>query len=410
MAGTLPQIVCARVLQGLCGAALVPMSQAVLLDINPPSRHARAMAVWMLGVIIGPILGPVLGGWLTENYSWRWVFYINLPVGIISFIGISTYMSETRTQKSRFDVFGFASLSLAIGALQLMLDRGQLMDWFNSPEICIEAAVSGLSFYLFVVHLLTGDKPAFVSTALFKDRNFAMGNICVFIVCVVMFSSLALLPSLLQVSMNYPVSLAGWDMAPRGLASMLVTVIVIRFLSKVDPRYVVGIGLTLTAVSLLMMCGFYLQMDDSLLIQATLVQGLGVGMVFLTLSAVTFATLAPQFRNEGTAIFSLMRNLGSSVGISAVETLLTRNTQIMHSRLAEQITPFGDVLHLRAAPALMSPQALSMLNAKITGQAAMIAYNDDFKFMLVLTLLALPLVLFLRHGKPAAPAEAVGIE
>src|ERR1700676_562994 len=182
LAQSLPEIVIARLLQGLCGAALIPMSQAVLLDINPPERHAKAMALWVTAVTIGPILGPALGGWLTENYNWRWVFYINVPFGILSFLGILTFMPETQLRKSRFDFLGFTALSLAIGAFQLMLDRGQLKDWFSSTEIWVEAIVAGISFYLFVVHMFTTSKPTFVSAALFKDRNFVTGNVFIFIV------------------------------------------------------------------------------------------------------------------------------------------------------------------------------------------------------------------------------------
>ncbi len=204
------------------------MSQAVLLDINPPERHAKAMAIWVMGVTIGPILGPALGGWLTENYNWRWVFYINVPFGILSFLGILSFMPETQIRRSRFDFFGFTMLSLAIGALQLMLDRGQLKDWFNSTEIWIEATVSGLAFYLFVVHMLTTSKPAFVSPALFKDRNFVTGNIFIFVVGVVLFATLALLPPMLQDLLNYPVVLTGLVTAPRGIGTLAAMFIVGR--------------------------------------------------------------------------------------------------------------------------------------------------------------------------------------
>src|SRR5208282_4063664 len=210
LAQSLPEIIAARLLQGLCGAALIPMSQAALLDINPPAQHAKAMAFWVMGVTIGPILGPALGGWLTENYDWRWVFYINVPFGILSFIGILAFMPETQLRKSRFDFFGFTALSLAIGALQLMLDRGQLKDWFNSSEIWVEAVIAGVSFYLFVVHMFTTTKPPFVSPAMFKDRNFLTGNVFIFIVGVVLFATLALLPPLLQNLMNYSVVLTGY--------------------------------------------------------------------------------------------------------------------------------------------------------------------------------------------------------
>src|ERR1700682_2712572 len=316
LAQSLPEIVLARLFQGLCGAALIPMSQAVLLDINPPERHAKAMALWVMGVTIGPILGPALGGWLTESYNWRWVFYINVPFGILSFLGILTFLAETELPKAGFDFFGFTALSFAIGSFQLMLDRGQLKDWFSSTEIWIEAIVAGLGFYLFVVHMLTTSKPAFVSPALFKDRQFVTGNVFIFVVGVVLFATLALLPPLLQDLMNYPVVLTGLVTAPRGIGTLAAMLIVSRLIGRIDTRLIIVTGLAITALSLWQMTGFYLQMDTSMVIWTGLAQGLGSGMVYVPLATVAFATLAPAYRNEGTAFFSLIRNIGSSIGIS----------------------------------------------------------------------------------------------
>jgi MFS transporter, DHA2 family, multidrug resistance protein len=406
LAQTLPEIVAARLLQGLCGAALIPMSQAVLLDINPPEDHAKAMAIWVMAVTIGPILGPALGGWLTEHYNWRWVFYINVPFGILSFLGILSFMPETQIRKSRFDFFGFAALSVAIGSLQLMLDRGQLKDWFSSPEIRVEAIVSGTAFYLFVVHMLTTTKPAFVSPALFKDRNFLTGNLFIFIVGVVLFATLALLPPLLQDLMNYPVVLTGLVTAPRGIGTLLAMIIVSRIMGKIDTRLIIATGFGLTALSLWQMTGFYLQMDIAPVVWSGFAQGIGTGFVYVPLAAITFATLSPRYRNEGTALFSLIRNLGSSIGISAVETFLTRGTQTMHARLAEQVTPYGHTL----GPHASTPQGLAMLNHMVTEQAAMIAYNNDFMLMMILTLCAVPLVMLLRSGRKQATDEMVMVE
>ena len=410
LAETLPEIVLARLAQGLCGAALIPMSQAVLLDINPKENHAKAMAIWVMAVTIGPILGPALGGWLTENYNWRWVFYINVPFGILAFLGILTFMPETRLRKSRFDFFGFAALSVAVGAFQLMLDRGQLKDWFASTEIWIEATVAGLALYLFVVHMLTTTKAPFISPALFKDRNFLTGNFFIFVVGVVLFATLALLPPMLQDLMNYPVVLTGLVTAPRGLGTLAAMLIVGRLMGSVDTRIIIATGFALTAFSLWQMTGFCLQMGTASVVWSGLAQGLGTGFVYVPLAAITFATLSPRFRNEGTAVFSLIRNIGSSVGISVVTTLLTRNTQLMHSRLAEQVTPFSGVMPAQAPGALTSASGLAALNATVSSQAAMIAYNDDFKLMMMLTLCAVPLVMLLRRGAAAREAAPVAIE
>jgi MFS transporter, DHA2 family, multidrug resistance protein len=409
LAQSLPQIVAARLLQGLCGAALVPMSQAVLLDINPPAHHARAMAIWVMAVTIGPIVGPALGGWLTENYNWRWVFYINVPFGILAFLGIASAMSETAIRRSRFDFFGFTALSIGIGALQLMLDRGQLRDWFSSKEIWIEATIAGTALYLFIVHMLTTAKAPFVSPSLFKDRNFLTGNVFIFIVGAVLFATLALLPPLLQDLLNYPVLTTGLVTAPRGLGTFCAMFIVGRMMGKVDTRLIIAIGFALTAFSSWQMAGFDLQMDSGIVIWSGLAQGLGTGFVYVPLAAVTFATLSPALRNEGTAIFSLTRNLGSSIGISIVETLLTRNTQIMHSTLAEHVTRFSPALRAQVPNGLPTMQTLAALNASVTQQASMIAYNNDFKLMMVLSLASIPLVLLLRKGR-AAKAEPMAIE
>ncbi|HSY95281.1 MAG TPA: DHA2 family efflux MFS transporter permease subunit [Steroidobacteraceae bacterium] len=401
LAQSLPQIVLARLLQGLCGAALVPLSQAVLLDINPPARQARAMAVWVMGVTLGPIIGPALGGWLTEDYNWRWVFYINVPFGILAFLGSLSFLPEGPIGKSRFDFFGFAVLSLGIGAFQIMLDRGQLKDWFSSMEIWVEAAVAAVALYLFVIHMLTTTKTRFVSPALFKDRNFITGNLFIFIVGAVLFATLALLPPLLQDLLNYPVVTTGLVTAPRGMGTLVAMFIVGRMMGKVDTRLIIGTGFALTAMSCWQMTGFDLQMDSSKVVWSGISQGLGTGFVYVPLAAATFATLSPALRNEGTAIFNLIRNLGSSIGISVVNTLLTRNTQIVHSTLGERVTRYSPLLHAPLPGGPASLRSLAGLNATVTEQAAMIAYNNDFQLMMVLSLVAIPLVLLLRKGAVA---------
>jgi MFS transporter, DHA2 family, multidrug resistance protein len=406
LAQSLPQIVLARLVQGLCGAALVPLSQAVLLDINPPERHARAMAVWVMGVTLGPIIGPALGGWLTENYNWRWVFYINVPFGILAFLGILRFLPEAPISKSRFDFFGFSALSVGIAAFQIMLDRGQLKDWFSSTEIWIEATVTVVALYLFIIHMLTTTEQRFVSPALFKDRNFLTGNVFIFIVGAVLYATLALLPPLLQDLLNYPVVTTGLVTAPRGVGTLAAMFIVGRLMGRVDIRLIIGTGFALAAVSSWQMTGFDLQMDSSTVVWSGLFQGVGVGFVYMPVAVTTFATLTAAVRNEGTALFSLTRNMGSSVGISVVVALLTRNTQIAHASLAQHVTPFQRAF----AGGAPSSHTLAGLNAAVTQQAAMIAYNDDFKLLLALSLAAIPLVFLLRKVGRAAPSEPIAIE
>jgi DHA2 family multidrug resistance protein len=407
-AQSLPQIVLARLIQGLCGAALIPLSQAVLLDINPPARHARAMAVWVMGATLGPIVGPALGGWLTEDYNWRWVFYINVPFGILAFLGIMSFLPEGAMRKSRFDVFGFAALSVAIASLQVMLDRGQLKDWFSSTEIWIEAIVSAVAFYWFVIHMLTTTERRFVSPALFKDRNFLTGNVVIFVVGAVLYATLALLPPLLQDLLNYPVVTTGLVTAPRGAGTLAAMFIVGRLMGKVDVRLIIATGFGLSAVSSWQMTGFDIQMDSTMVVWSGILQGLGTGFVYVPLAAATFATLTPALRDEGTALFSLTRNLGSSIGISVVNTLLTRNTQIMHATLGEHVNRYSPLLRAQMPDGAPSLRTVAGLNARVTEQAAMIAYNNDFKLMLLLSLAAIPLVFLLRKG--GRSAEPVHIE
>ncbi len=403
LAQSLPQIVLFRLLQGLSGAALVPLSQAILLDINPPERHARAMSVWVMGVTVGPILGPALGAWLTDNYSWRWVFYINVPIGLISFLGLSSFLSESKLTRSTFDFMGFTSLAIGIGALQLMLDRGQLLDWFSSAEICIEALIAVVALYLFVVHSMTTREP-FVNFKIFKDRNFLVGSIFIVIVGVLLFANLALMPPLLQDLLDYPVMTAGLLTAPRGLGTLAAMLVIGRLLRIMDARWVIALGLAVTCVSMWQMTGFYIGMDDSLVAWSGFIQGIGMGLAYVPLATVAFATLAPQLRNEGTAVFNLLRNIGSSIGIAGVQAVFIRNAQIMHARLAEHITPYG--VHGQNIGDLSSTAGLAAVNGRVTQQATMIAYNNDFKLLLVLSALAIPLVfIFRKPGTHTAPAS-----
>ena len=405
VAQSLGQIVLFRFLQGLAGAALVPQSQAVLLDINPPERQGRAMATWVLAVVVGPAVGPVLGGWLTDNYSWRWVFFINVPFGILSTLGLLSSLRESKKPPATFDFFGFATLSLAIGAFQIMLDRGQLQDWFSSREICVEAALAALAFYLFMVHTLTA-RNSFVSPGMFRDRNFGVGCVAIFTFGVVLFSTLALLPPMLQDLLGYPVVTTGWVTAPRGVGTLIATVVTGRLIAWVDARLLIGAGIALTAASTWRMCGFSPIMDGRIVMWSGFIQGMGIGLAYAPLTTVCFATLASKFRSGGTSMFNLVRNVGSSIGIAVVQALLTRNTQIMHSRLGEHISVFGGQMRPVAPYSFSTPQGLAALNASVTRQAQMIAYINDFKLLLVLCLAVFPLVLLLsppRSGTGGGP-------
>lgn len=409
LATTLPQIVFFRLLQGVGGAALVPLSQAVLFDINPPKEFGRAMSIWGIGVTLGPILGPALGGWLTDNYSWRWVFFINLPVGILAYLGLLTTMPESRNaQSSRFDFFGFTTLSLGVGCLQTLLDRGQTKDWFSSPEIITEAVIGGVAFYLFVVHMFSSTRP-FLNPVLFKDRNFVASNIFILMIGVVLFATLALLPPMLQNQMRYPVVLTGLITMPRGIGTLFGMLVIGRLIKHFDPRLLMAVGLAMTAFSLWQMTQFSLTMHYEPVVWSGIIQGVGVALVYIPLSMVAFTTLPASLRNEGTSFFNLLRNLGSSVGISIVMFLLTQNTQKVHAALVNDITPFNMATNPAAAGInIHSTGSLLALNGMITNQAAMIGYLDDFKLMMVLTLVTIPFLLLIRNAKaPAGNAPVV---
>ena len=398
IAMSLPEMVLFRVLQGLFGASLVPLSQAVLLDSYPKEKHGSAMAMWGVGVMVGPILGPVIGGWLTEAYNWRWVFYINVPIGILTFFGLSACLSETPVRKGGFDWFGFAMLSLAIGSFQMMLDRGEQLDWFSSTEIVIEAVLAALAFYLFLVQTFTVKNP-FIDPAIFKDRNLSVGLCFIFVVGIILLASLALITPYLQNLMGYPVITAGLVLAPRGIGTMLAMMVVGRIINKVDPRALLVLGLLITAEVLWEMTRFTPSVSEATLIRTGVMQGAGLGFMFVPLSTITFATLPSHLRTQGTALYSLMRNIGSSIGISLVIFLLTRNTQLVHAELAGRVTPFNDALG-QAGPShfwnLATTVGKAALNAEVTKQASIVAYANDFKLMMLVALVALPLVLLLK--------------
>lgn len=411
-AQSLPEIVVFRLLQGVFGASLVPLSQSVLLDTYPREQHGRAMAMWGVGVMVGPILGPTLGGWLTEYYNWRWVFYINLPFGLLAWLGLATYVRETAIDRSRrFDLLGFAMLSLGVGALQMMLDRGESLAWFASPEIVIEAMLTGLFLYLFVAHMFTHPAP-FIEPGLFRDRNFSIGLVFIFIVGIILLATMALLPPYMQQLMGYPVIDVGLLLAPRGIGTMIAMFMVGRVSGKLDPRYLIFSGLVLTSFSLWQMTHFTTDVTAWEIVHTGVTQGFGLGLIFVPLSTITFATLAPHFRNEGTALFSLMRNLGSSIGISLVMTYLSQHIQTNHAALADFLTPFSLGLR-RAVEAgaynLTTPHGLAALNDEVTRQAALLAYLQDFRLMMWITLAPIPLILLLR-GPSKSPRAAADEE
>ncbi|SLN24281.1 DHA2 family efflux MFS transporter permease subunit [Oceanibacterium hippocampi] len=399
-AASLSEIVLFRMLQGAFGAALVPLSQSILLDTYPREKHGGAMAIWGIGVMIGPILGPTLGGYLTEYYNWRWVFYINLPFGILALLGIFAFVPATPKDSSRrFDLFGFALLSLAIGALQMMLDRGESQDWFSSPEIVIEAVLAGLFLYMFIVQMYTARNP-FIEPGLFRDRNFTVGLLLIFVVGIVLLATLALLPPFLQNLIGFPVLTTGYVLAPRGFGTMVAMMLVGRLIGRVDPRLMILLGIGLTALSLAEMSRFTIDVPVHLIVWTGIIQGFGLGFIFVPLTTTAFTTLEQRYRTEGTAMFSLMRNIGSSIGISIVFTLLSQNTQANHAGFAALMTPFRDAMLYPFTPRAWNwhtTEGVMALNGEVTRQAATIAFLGDFTLMMWVMLGAAPLLLLMRR-------------
>ncbi|MGH7055760.1 MAG: DHA2 family efflux MFS transporter permease subunit [Stellaceae bacterium] len=409
-ATSLTELVVYRALQGICGAGMIPLSQAVLLQTYPVEEHGHAMAIFGMGTIVGPITGPVLGGWLTQNYSWRWIFYINLPVGIIAAIGILLFIRDTRrAHREAFDFFGFIALSIAVGAFQIMLDRGETKGWFGSTEIWIEAGIAAVAFYLFIVHSLTMTGASFFNRDLLRSPNYVAGVVVMFFLGGIMNATLALVPTMLQSLMNYPVLTAGLVTAPRSIGSMIAMFFVARVINRIDGRLLILFGLAMTAAAQWQMSGFSLGMGMEPVIVSGLTQGFGIGCIFVPLNTLALSHLPRHILTQGTALRSLVRNVGGSIGIAVFEAQLVQNTQIVHSRLVQGLRPDNPLAHPPFMPApysLSAPGGIAALNAEVTRQAAMVAYIDDFKMMMILALCSMVLLLLLRRRRPVAAAAA----
>ncbi len=408
IATSLEEIVLFRILQGLCGAALVPLSQSVMLEIYPAEKRGSAMALWGMGVMIGPILGPTLGGWLTESLSWRWVFYINLPVGILAFLGLSAFLPEKiRDPHARFDWIGFGALSIGIGALQMLLDRGEQQDWFGSTEIIIEAILAGLGIYLFVVHMITAKKP-FINPRLFKDANFVSGLLIMFTIGMIMLSALALLSPYLQNLADYPVLVAGIIVAPRGIGTMVAMMLAGRLVSRFDSRPLMLAGMLTLAFGLWESAQWTPDVDAWTVGIICAVQGFGLGFIFIPMNAMAFSTLAADLRTEGASLFALIRNVGSAIGISITFFLLAQNTQIAHAGLAAGVSSFNRLFSdpdIEKFWNLGTAAGRMAVNAEVTRQAEIIAYVIDYRLMFIVTILSIPLLLIIRKPRRKAPVD-----
>ncbi|KQU99659.1 DHA2 family efflux MFS transporter permease subunit [Devosia sp. Root105] len=405
IATNLAQMVAFRVIQGVCGAMLVPLAQATMMDINPREQLGQAMAIFGAGIMFGPIIGPTLGGWLTETFNWRAVFLVNLPVGIVAFFMLAALMPNTVIKIRKFDFFGFGMLALAVASLQMLLDRGQGVGWFDSAEIWLYLllAISGL--WVFIVHCLTAENP-FMDMAMFKDRNLVTGLVLIFITGITLFSGLALLPPMLQNLMGFPVIETGLLMGPRGIGTMVSMIVVGRLVSKYDPRLLVVGGTLLMGYSLYMMTEFDIVMGSGPILISGFLQGIGMGFVFVPLNSLAFATINAKYRVDATAMFSLIRNVGQGVGISVVTTILAQMQVVNYGELAERITLDSGPLRDFAAAYGGFANVVGTIHGMITQQAAMLAFLDDFHLMMILTFVSLPIVFLLRRPKAAKPMTA----
>lgn len=383
----------ARLLQGISGAGLIPLGQATLLDANPPERQGQAMAMAGMGAMLGPLVGPSLGGWLTDMISWRWVFLINIPVGLLTVAAMSASMIEVRGSKTgRFDMFGFATLSIFLAAFQLMMDRGQQLDWFDSTEIVIEACIMSMAAWFVVVHMFTA-RDTFVRAEIFTDRNFSLGSLISAAIGVIVFATVPIVAVMMQTSLGYSAFHAGIVNIPRSIGTIMGLVIVARAMGKVDARVLLGIGLAISAWSLHIMAGISLAVDETPLIVSGFLHGFGGGIMIAPLSTVVYSTLPIAFRNEGAAIYALARSMGNSIGISVLQLLAIRNAAAVRARLTEGIRPDNPVIQT-GMPDLGFGEiaSLSRVAGEISRQAVMVATVGVLWLTCIIAVLTIPIV------------------
>jgi DHA2 family multidrug resistance protein len=399
-ADSLDEMILFRLFQGVFGAALAPLSQTVMLDLYPPEKRGQAMATFGIGIMLGPILGPMLGGYLTDAYSWRWVFYVNLPFGLLASAGLWLFFKDSdRDSSLKFDWSGFAFMALGVGALQLMLDRGTSQDWFSSTEIVIECTLVCLGLYLFLVHMWTAEN-TFLQKAIFRDRNFMLAQVLMFVVGAVLLASTALMPPFLQTLSGYSVLQSGLLLGPRGLGTIVALLITGRIANHVDPRWQMTVGATAMAWSLWQMSQWTPSIDQAHLLFVTVVQGFGLGFVFSPLQLVAFATMPGRYRTDGTSMMNLIRNIGAAIGISITTTILSNSMQAMHASLTRFATPFNRALGVNAQSMFYNlnlPTGKAMFNGAIQIRAAIDAYANDFLFMFWITLIVFPVIWMIRR-------------
>jgi MFS transporter, DHA2 family, multidrug resistance protein len=411
MAPNLPFLIVARVLQGIGGGAMQPIAQAVLLESFPPAKRGVAMATYGMGVIVAPILGPTLGGWITDNYSWRWIFYINVPVGIFAvmmaqaFIEDPPYIKHAKVES--VDIMGFSFLSIWLGTLQVILDKGQQEDWFSSTWIVWFAVVSIVCFFAFIIRELRTDHPI-VNLRVLKNRNFVAGVILITCLGAVLYGTTAALPIFLQTMMGYPALQSGYALSPRGMAALITTFVVGRLIGKVPNRILISIGFVLLALSSFWLGQINMQISVWSIIWPSVLNGVAISFIFVALTTSAMGHLRQDQMGNATGIYNLMRNLGGSFGIAAVTTIIARRAQVHQALMVGHMTPYDPAYtqQLAAAQHALTPtsgswlaqeQAQGLLYNSLLQQSSLWAFVENFRLFGVLCLVCLPLVLLFKR-------------
>lgn len=400
----LVEIVAFRLLQGVFGAALVPLSQAIMADAYPPSERGKAMSLWGLGVMVGPVLGPTLGGWLTDVSSWRWTFYINVPVGLLSLFLAYQFVPDTLRKSRRVDWTGFGLLSTGIAGVQYFLDRGNQQDWFAARDIQISAVLGVLGLVAFLAYAMRRQSPAVLDIRIFRDRNFATACLLMLVTGVGLFGGLVVQPILLERLLDYPIVTAGLVMAPRGLATALSMLAVGPLVGRIDARVLIAVGICISAVGSYAMTFYSLDISPIWVIVPMFVQGIGMGLIFVPLATLAYATLDRARSAEAAGIYSLVRTMGGAIGISVVSTVLTRQTQVLWNEIGGHINRYNPALQgyfdrLHLAPT--DPHTIAILARQLGVQAEMTAMLDVFKLITWSFILMLPLLFLLRRDRAA---------
>jgi DHA2 family multidrug resistance protein len=420
-ATSLGMLLFARVLQGAGGGALQPIAQAVLLESFPTEKRGSAMAVYGMGIVVAPIIGPTLGGWITDNYSWRWIFYINVPIGILAVLMANTFIEDPpyiRNQKpGRIDYIGFGLMALGLAALQIVLDKGQEDDWFSSTFITWATVFAVVTLAAFIIWELSVKEPI-VNLRVLSNRNFAVGTALIAAMGVVLYGTTALLPLFLQTLLGYPALQSGLAVSPRGIGAVVSMLIVGRLIGKIDGRYLVMFGFGVMGLATYLLVDINLTISMGSIVWPQVISGLAIGFVFVPLSVLATGTLTNEQIGGGTGIFSLMRNLGGSFGIAGVTTMLARGAQAHQSTMVAHLTPYDPtfqqslhditgVLAARGNPAMAPQRAYAAIYEALVGQANLLAYIDNFRLLAFLCLLCIPAALLFKRAKANRQAPAM---